>query len=190
MINSKLDHCKTVEEFYISIREQQEEAHGHDYCEQHDALMKYATECTTYAELGVHQGGTLSCALLAGFKYVEGVDISLEKYNKFLKPLAEAHAKENKIVFKMKEVDSGSLESIGPRVDMLLIDSYHKAYHMAKELKVHASRVNKYIIAHDTAKPTAELDNCLTDFCFNNPGWKVIERGESNVGYMVLKRDA
>jgi len=72
---------------------------------------------------------------------------------------------------------------------MLLIDSYHKAYHMQKELKVHANRVNKYIIAHDTRLPTTELDDCLTEFCFNNPGWKVIERGESNVGYMVLKRD-
>jgi len=155
MINAKLDHCKTIEEFYISIRDQQEEAHGNDYCEQHDALMKYAADCVTYAELGTHQGGTLA----------------------------------NKIVFKIKEMDSGSLDSIGPRVDMLLIDSYHKAYHMQKELKVHANRVNKYIIAHDTRLPTTELDDCLTEFCFNNPGWKVIERGESNVGYMVLKRD-
>lgn len=189
MINAELGHCKTVEEFYKSIREQQEEAHGHDYCEQHDAMMRYAPECKTYAELGTHQGGTLACALLAGFKYVEAIDVDMHRYRKFLQPLAEEYVKENKIVFKIKEMDSGSLESIGPNVDMLLIDSYHKAYHMQRELAVHGKRVNKYIIAHDTRLPTPELDNCLTEFCFNNPGWKVIERGESNVGYMVLKKD-
>lgn len=189
MINAKLDHCKTLEEFYISIRDQQEEAHGIDYCEQHDALMKYASDCKTYAELGTHQGGTLSCALLAGFKYVEAIDVDMSRYRKFLQPLAEEYVKENKIVFKIKEMDSGSLESIGPSVDMLLIDSYHKAYHMQRELSVHGKRVNKYIIAHDTRLPNTELDQCLTDFCFNNPGWKVIERGEANVGYMVLKKD-
>jgi len=64
MINAKLDHCKTIEEFYISIRDQQEEAHGNDYCEQHDALMKYAADCVTYAELGTHQGGTLAIVVL------------------------------------------------------------------------------------------------------------------------------
>ena len=189
MINAKLDHCKTLEEFYISIRDQQEEAHGIDYCEQHDALMKYASDCKTYAELGTHQGGTLACALLAGFKYVEAIDVDMSRYRKFLQPLAEEYVKENKIVFKIKEMESGSLESIGPSVDMLLIDSYHKAYHMQRELSVHSKRVNKYIIAHDTRLPNTELDQCLTDFCFNNPGWKVIERGEANVGYMVLKKD-
>ena len=42
MINSKLDHCKTVEEFYESIRSQQEAAHGADYCKMHDAINELA----------------------------------------------------------------------------------------------------------------------------------------------------
>ena len=80
MINSKLDHCKTVDEFYTSIRSQQEEAHGDNYCAMHDAVNEIAKECNSYKELGVHQGGTLANALLQPtLKYVEGVDISLEK---------------------------------------------------------------------------------------------------------------
>tara|TARA_B100001287_G_scaffold42930_1_gene32018 strand:- start:7273 stop:7842 length:570 start_codon:yes stop_codon:yes gene_type:complete len=188
MINAELGHCKDVDQFYKSIREQQEEAHGADYCEQHDALMKYAKDCKTYAELGTHQGGTLACALLAGFKYIEGVDIDMHRYRKFLQPLAEKHAKSKKIVLKIREVDSTSMDSIGPQVDMLLIDSYHRAYHMQKELQMHGGRAKKYIIAHDTWS-VSELHDCLEEWCFNNPGWSVLERGKTNVGYTVLKKD-
>tara|TARA_Y100000389_G_scaffold193025_1_gene221345 strand:- start:745 stop:1314 length:570 start_codon:yes stop_codon:yes gene_type:complete len=188
MINAKLGHVKSVEEFYHEIRWQQEEAHGQDYCEQHDAIRKYASECKTYRELGTHQGGTAANAMLSGFKYIELVDISMEKYEKFLKPIAEKHCKENKIVLKVKEVDSSSLDSIGPHVDMMLIDSYHRAFHMKRELDMHGKSVKKYIVAHDTwAVP--ELHTCLEEFCFNNPGWRVLERGKTNVGYTVLKKD-
>ena len=63
MINAELGHVKTLEEFYSEIRRQQEEAHGDDYCEQHDAIKKYMKYCDSYKELGTHQGGTAACAL-------------------------------------------------------------------------------------------------------------------------------
>ena len=62
MINAELGHVKTLEEFYSEIRRQQEEAHGDDYCEQHDAIKKYMKYCDSYKELGTHQGGTAACA--------------------------------------------------------------------------------------------------------------------------------
>ena len=97
MINSKLDDVKTLNEFAESIRKQQEEAHGEHYCAMHDTINKLAKDCKSYKELGVHQGGTLANALLQPtIKYVEGIDISLEKYNAYLKPIAESYAKENK----------------------------------------------------------------------------------------------
>ena len=189
MINVDLKHVKDVPEFYSEIRKGQEEAHGEDYCEQHDAVRKYGAECKTYAELGVHQGGTLANALLAGFKYVEGVDINMTRYEKFLKPLAEQYAKDNKIVLKLKKASSITLDSMGPKVDMLLIDSYHTSGHMWKELEIHGKRVNKYIIAHDTMKPDEQLHECLLKFCGEHPEWSVVERGITNVGYTVLKKD-
>lgn len=197
MINAELGHCKTVEEFYKSIREQQEAAHGKDYCLQHDAVRKYAPDCMTYAELGVHQGGTLANALLAGFKYVEGVDIDMHRYEKFLKPLAEKYAHLNRIILTMKEVSSTDLNSLGPNVDMMVIDSLHHPTHLARELDMHSRRVKKYIIAHDTSilhgKPNAALYDMLVSFCaskldrLDKKRWKIIERNEENVGYTVLK---
>ena len=188
MIVVDLSHVKTLDEFYKHIRSSQEKRHGDDYCEQHDAVRKYASECKTYAELGVHQGATLANALLSGFKYVEGIDNDMRKYEKFLKPIAEQYAKDNEISLKLKQCDSASVDAIGPKVDMLLIDSLHHYFHMSKELKLHGPRVNKYIIAHDTMKPDEQLHHCLIDFCSENPEWRCIERGITGYGYTVLSK--
>lgn len=188
MINSVLDHCTTVEEFYSSIRSQQEEAHGEYYCAMHEAINKIAEDCKSYKELGVHQGGTLANALLhPQLKYVEGIDISLEKYNKYLKPLAETYAKENKKVLKMREVDSTGIEALGYATDILMIDSYHKAYHMEKELNRHGRYVKKYIVAHDTHKPDDQLFHCMKNWADTND-FEVIERNTNNVGYTIMRR--
>ena len=64
MHTADLGHVKTVEEFYKSIRTQQEVAHGKEYCDQHDAIIKYMKECNSYKELGTHQGATAACVML------------------------------------------------------------------------------------------------------------------------------
>jgi len=189
MINSKLDDVKTLNDFAESIRKQQEEAHGEHYCAMHDTINKLAKDCKSYKELGVHQGGTLANALLQPtIKYVEGVDISLEKYNAYLKPIAESYAKENKKVLKMKEVDSTSIESLGYATDMLVIDSYHKSFHMQKELERHGQYVKQYIVAHDTHLPDDQLYWCLSNWGADN-GWSVLIRNENNVGFVVMKKN-
>jgi len=189
MINAELSHVTTLEEFYESIRSQQEEAHGNDYCKMHDAVNEIAKECNSYKELGTHQGGTLANALLQPtLKYVEGVDNDMHRYRKFLQPIAEQYAKDNKKVLKIKEVDSTGIDSLGYSTDILLIDSYHKAFHMQKELERHGPYVKKYIVAHDTHKPDDQLYWCLANWGSDN-GWSVMTRNQENVGFTVLKKD-
>ena len=188
MINSKLDHCKTIEEFYKSIRSQQEKAHGDNYCAMHDDINEIAKDCKSYKELGVHQGGTLANALLQPtLKYVEGIDISLEKYNAKLQSLAESHAKDNKKILKMRETDSTGIDALGYSTDILMIDSVHKPYHMQKELERHGQYVKKYIVAHDTHKPNDALYWCLSSWGEKN-GWTVKIRNQENVGFTVLEK--
>lgn len=187
MINAELGHVTTLEEFYREIRSQQEAAHGHDYCRQHDAIRNLLkSECRTYKELGTHQGGTAAGALLMKPERVELVDISMEKYRKFAKPVFEKYCAENNIELIMKEMDSTSPASIGPEVDLMLIDSLHTRSHMEKELAVHSQYVKKYIVFHDTTT-VSQLYDGIKKFCENNP-WKLYERGTSNVGYTVIKR--
>lgn len=190
MINSELGHVKTVEEFNSEIRRQQEEAHGKDYCAIHDAIMKYMGDCKSYMELGTHQGGTASAALLTKPSRVFLVDMDLSRYRKFLEPIANEYAEENDIELITREVDSTSLGAMNT-TDMLMIDSYHHPAHMKKELNTHAHNVNKYIIAHDTSiingKQNDSLYKVLVNFAESNR-WEVIERGTTNVGYTVLKK--
>jgi len=195
MLTAKVENVKSVHEFYTEIRKQQEAYHGDKYCAMHDAIRKYLVYCTSYKELGTHQGATASCAMTSEYKpkYMELVDIDHIKYRWKLKSLAEPFCKEHGIELVVKEADSASLGSVSDRsIDMLVIDSLHKRHHMEKELTMHASNVKKYIIAHDTTicqdQPADALFHCLYEFCREAPGWEVAEREMANVGYTVLKR--
>jgi hypothetical protein len=97
MINAELSHVTTLEEFYESIRSQQEEAHGEDYCAMHDAIRHYMKDCKSYKEIGTHQGGSAAAVMTGDHKpeYMELIDINHEKYRWKLKSLAEPYCKEN-----------------------------------------------------------------------------------------------
>ena len=188
MINSELGHVKTIDEFYASIREQQEAAHGEHYCKMHDIINDLAKDCKSYKELGVHQGGTLANALLQPtLRYVEGVDISLEKYKKFLKPIAENWAAASARVLRMKECSSTSIDSLGYSTDILMIDSVHKSHHMQAELELHGKYVKRYIVAHDTQLPDDQLYWTLVNWGVDN-GFDSMIRNKENVGFTVIER--
>ena len=190
MINAELGQVKTLKEFNTEIRKQQEEAHGVDYCQIHDAIKKYMKECKSYMELGTHQGGTASIAMLAKPNRVFLVDMDMSRYRKFLAPIAQEWCDKNDIELIVKEADSTSIGTIN-MTDMLVIDSYHHPEHMKKELNLHGNNVRKYIIAHDTSivnnKTNDSLYQTMKQFADAN-GWEVIERGTTNVGYTVIKK--
>ena len=190
MINAELGQVKTLKEFNTEIRKQQEEAHGIDYCQIHDAIKKYMKECKSYMELGTHQGGTASIAMLCKPNRVFLVDMDMSRYRKFLAPIAQEWCDKNDIELIVKEADSTSIGTIN-MTDMLVIDSYHHPEHMKKELNLHGNNVRKYIIAHDTSivnnKANDSLYQTMKQFADAN-GWEVIERGTTNVGYTVIKK--
>lgn len=190
MINAELGQVKTLKEFNTEIRKQQEEAHGVDYCQIHDAIKKYMKECKSYMELGTHQGGTASIAMLCKPNRVFLVDMDMSRYRKFLAPIAQEWCDKNDIELIVKEADSTSIGTIN-MTDMLVIDSYHHPEHMKKELNLHGNNVRKYIIAHDTSivnnKANDSLYQTMKQFADAN-GWEVIERGTTNVGYTVIKK--
>lgn len=190
MINADLSHVVTLRDFNKEIRRQQEEAHGKDYCLIHDAIKKYMKECKSYMELGTHQGGTASIAMLCKPNRVYLVDMDMSRYRKFLEPIASDFCDQYNIELIVREADSTSISTMN-MTDMLVIDSYHHPNHMQRELDVHGANVRKYIIAHDTSivngKPNESLFHCLKAFADKN-GWEVVERGITNVGYTVLKK--
>lgn len=190
MINAKLDHVKNLHEFYTEIRKQHEEAHGHDYCWQHDAIRSLMKDCDTYRELGTHQGASAAYACLTNPKSVELVDISFEKWRPFQR-LFEDYCAENNIKFTIQETSSDNPKT-ARHVDLLLIDSMHQPTHLVKELKLHGPVVKKYIVLHDTSRLFGQPDDRLWQVAdaWVNTGispWEVMKREEANVGYTVLR---
>jgi hypothetical protein len=190
MINAKLDHVKTLSEFYTEIRKQHEEAHGYDYCWQHDSMRECMAECNSYRELGTHQGASAAMACLQNPRSVELVDISFEKWRPF-ETIFRSYCKENNVNFKIKETSSLDPSTAKP-VDCLLIDSNHQPAHLRKELALHGPVVKKYIILHDTSrlfgKPDERLWNVLNEWL--NQGitpWTLVKRVTANVGYTVVR---
>jgi len=210
-----LTHVKTVEEYNRELRRQQEYIHGKNYCDIHDAIQRYTTKDCTYMELGVHQGGTATAAMLAKPKKIILIDVDFSLYNETLAPLAEKYCEENNIELIVKKCDSTTLAS-QHACDILAIDSKHTQRHMGQELNVHGSNVSSYIIAHDTAMientKNDKLYRTLIEFCdgwpFREDGvstkvygsidgkvverkpieWKLKEKGETNVGYTVIEK--
>jgi len=188
MINVDLSHVTSLQQFYDEIIAGQAKAHGTDYHEQHAAIEKYLQSGDTYMELGTHQGSTAARAMLNNPKKVILVDISMEKYNKFLKPIAESYCSENNIELVVHECSSIDSKCVH-KTDILLIDSLHHRNHMQKELNLHGGNVSKYIIVHDTSvingRANESLHQCVIEFAKNN-GWEEVERGTNNVGYTVI----
>lgn len=190
MINAKLDHVKTLPEFYVEIRRQHEDAHGSEYCWQHDAMQKLMVSCKSYKELGTHQGASAAAACLTAPRSVTLVDISFEKWRPF-EHLFRDYCDENKIKLEVNEISSTDPASVSP-VDLLLIDSNHQPAHLQRELQMHAHLVQKYIVLHDTSRLFGKEDDRLwqvaNQFVTNgiNP-WIIQERCTENVGYTVLR---
>ena len=183
MIRLKKTDFRDLQEFYDSIRWCHENAHGKDYTAQHDVIKLKASECQTYRELGIMQGATAAAAVVAGFKDLHLIDVDLKNFNEF-KPIFE---REN---IKMKVDGKSSLSYRSedlPEVDFLLIDSLHVPGHLKQELKIHAPRVKKYILFHDTFSKTS-LHKEVLFYIKTRPQWEVVEYYEKNVGYTLIKR--
>lgn len=190
MINAKLDHVKTLGQFYTEIRQQHEEAHGIEYCWQHDAMRDCMSVCNSYRELGTHQGASAAAACLTNPKSVELIDISFEKWRPF-EQLFRDYCKENKIKFTATEVSSTDPRTARP-VDCLLIDSNHQPAHLIQELRLHGPVTKKYIVLHDTSRLFGKPDDRLWQVAnaWVSEGispWRIKFRETANVGYTVLE---
>ena len=79
--------------------------------------------------------------------------------------------------------------------DLMLVDSLHIYEQVQKELELHAGKVRKYILFHDT---TLFADHgefggkgiwpAVQEFIDSHPEWQLVERRHNNNGLTILKR--
>jgi len=187
MIHAKLEGIDNLQTWHKEITTQLEEAHGDKYCAYHEIIKKCLSECETYKELGVHQGGAAAAALLTNPKRVHLVDINLSLFRRH-KFLFDSYCHDNDIELIVNECDSID-KKIVSNTDVLFIDSKHEAYHMELELNLHGPHINNYIIAHDTAshiRAGNDLHNTIEKWCSKNNEWNIIERNQINQGYTLI----
>lgn len=173
-----------LKEYYDTLYNKQQAAHGADYMLVHDEIKKRLKECNSYAELGVNQGATLATAILQDVNDVKAYDIDLTAYNYSAK-FFETYASEHNIDYAIFETDTLACE-LKP-VDVLYIDTKHYYDHLTKELARHGHKAQKFIIFHDTVMGKG-LDRAVLEYVKNNSEWSVVTDCKVDVGFMTIGR--
>ena len=178
-----------------------------DINEHLETLKKYAQECDVIVEMGVRSIVSTWAFLVANPKKL----ISLDLYNpsRFGGNLQEVYeaASFSDIDFSFVEQDSLSYNI--DSCDLLFLDTWHDFLQLKKELTRHHSKVNKYIILHDTVsygyvdeKSANEMGflndvetnlpkglwPAIEEFLYHNKNWVILEKRANNNGLTVLKR--
>jgi hypothetical protein len=115
-----------------------------DINEHMPRLKWYASQCTHVTEFGV-RGGCSTVALLAGQpRSLTCYDVEPFKELDLFRQVAKSVGSEF-VFFQQDDCQS----EIAP-TDLLFIDSRHTYEQLDRELRMHAGKVNHYIIMHDT----------------------------------------
>jgi len=79
--------------------------------------------------------------------------------------------------------------------DIMLVDSLHIYEQVQKELELHAGKVRKYLLFHDTTlfADQGEFGGrgiwpAVQEFIDSHPEWQLIDRRHNNNGLTILKR--
>lgn len=193
-------------------------AQASDINEHIDILRQYASQCSSVGEFGV-RGGESTYGLLYGLsqstkndegkKEYIGVDIQYCPISVEMSELAKS------VDVKYTFIQSDSAKVNIPSVDLLFIDSWHVYGHLQRELNNNHTKVNEYIIMHDTTVDGAlgESIRCgwniaeqsrssgypedeiakglwpaVEEFLQAHPEWVLVHRYTNNNGLTVLKR--
>jgi hypothetical protein len=180
-----------LEEFYEQITAAQQGSHGKEYTEHHKSLIACANDpdVNVIKELGVCQGATFAALMMTKPKKLIGYDIA-SRYIDPYKHLFDKYAKEHNLDYEFHEMSSHDTRSVS-QVDMLHIDSLHTPAHLQQELRMHAPKVRKYIVLHDTAnfKGSSGLFVTIAKYITEMEQlWKVHTHYIHRVGYTVLER--
>jgi ornithine carbamoyltransferase len=168
-------------------------------------LKKYAEECDHVTEMGVRWVVSTYAFLAAKPKRLLSIDIQPPSTWNISLDQVEEFAKDIKCDFKFWLANNLEIEI--EKTDLLFIDTWHSYKQLKAELELHASKVKKYIILHDTVLFGTEdelssydvwgwknehhkkgLLPAISEFLESNEEWVTHEVFENNNGLTILKR--
>jgi len=138
IINSFLNNNDILMQEYINFVMQKSEINEHL-----PTLYTLSKECNSVVEFGVCHGKSTRAFLASGTK--------LRSYDVWIDPkVFELFNYAKSIGNDVEYINDNSINVEIEECDMLFIDSWHHYYQLRKELKIHSSKVKKYIVFHDT----------------------------------------
>lgn len=175
-----------------------------DIQEHLPVLYKYAQIVNSIVELGCRTGNS-TIAFLNGLKkdgWMKSYDNWSEgNENRIFNPpieilIKEKIAKEEGLNFKI--ITANDLEIEIPECDLLFIDTEHNGNQIYKELILHANKIKKYIIMHDTVTFGLFPENKneinrgmmfgIIPFLINHKEWHVKEHYLNCNGLLILEK--
>jgi hypothetical protein len=159
-------------------------------------LYEAAQECEHITEMGVRDGVSTRALLYADPKKYVAYDLNINpKVNElfeYCKSIGKSYEYIQSDVLKI-EIDE---------TDLLFIDTYHCYEQLTQELKLHSSKVKKYIIFHDTYTYGRRGENldyqnfsgtkgilyAIEEFLEENKNWKIVHDVDYNNGLMIIER--
>jgi predicted O-methyltransferase YrrM len=157
-----------------------------DINEHLPVLAEYANECSHITEFGTRTGVSTWAWLVSKAKTIRCFDIDKEVENNLKIHQLAVKELDKDFTFTCVSTIADKLEI--EETDLLFIDTDHTYDQCSKELKMHAHKVRKYLIFHDTATCSGVI-KAVNEF-LNNNNWKIRKVLTNNNGLTVLERKA
>lgn len=159
-------------------------------------LYEAAQDCDHVTEMGVRTGASTRAFLYANpQKYIAydfNIDPKVEEMFSYCKSQGKDYEYVQADVLKIK------IE----KTDLLFIDTYHCYEQLTQELKLHSSKVEKYIIFHDTYTYGRKGENlkfqsfsgtkgimyAIEEHLEKNSNWKIVHDVDYNNGLLIIQR--
>lgn len=155
--------------------------HGSDMSAHMPLLMFLAKECNHITEFGTRECYSTSAFIASCKGIVVSYDININNDIIILQNL------ELPCQWKFYQQSTIDPNLQIEQTDILLIDTDHTYVQVKEELKLHASRINKYIIFHDTYS-FPEIVPAIIEFLNTNINWKIVYNVQFNHGLIIIEK--
>lgn len=177
-----------------------------DINEHIPTLIKYASECSHITEMGVRAVQSTWAFLGSAPKKLISYDLhNPSRWGGNIQNVFDVAAYYN-LDFTFVEADVLKIEI--EQTDLLFLDTWHTYEQVKNELALHANKVNKYIVFHDTttyafrdepltSEHSETLSNisgrgiwpAIQEFLQNNSDtWELLEKFDNNNGLTIIQR--
>jgi hypothetical protein len=161
-----------------------------DINEHLTVLRKYGEQCNHITEFGVRWIVSTWAFLASQPDFLISYDI--RHPSSFKADIDNVYASAGKTEYNFIQADVLKIEL--EETDLLFIDTLHRYNQLKKELQLHASKVKKYIILHDTetfgekGEGKGEgLQKAIDEFLYQNENWRIKEIFTNNNGLTILE---